>query len=68
NGMVGDRNIFLTQHRQVDGHLITGYAGSLAMHLREREIPGQGPDLDPVTYLAAILPPAQPSSRFNYLA
>lgn len=69
SGSVGNRNVFLTQHRQIDGHLITGYAGSQAMHLREREIPGQGPNLDPVTYLAALLPPADANqaSRINYL-
>lgn len=69
-GAVGGENVFLTQHHQVDGNLVSGYVGPKRLSFREREIPGEGPDLEPVVYLAAILPPLEccPPGRVNAVA
>ncbi len=68
SGTVGAQNIHLNQFRQIDGHLLTGYLGSNTFHLREREIPANGLELDPVLYLAALAPSSPPARDINFLA
>ena len=56
-GYVGDQRVQVSQRRQLDGHMLTGYLGSKRFTLKEREMPGDGVRLDPIEYLAALVKP-----------
>lgn len=56
-GYVGDQRVQVTQRRQLDGHMLSGYLGSQRFTLKEREMPGDGVQLEPIEYLAALVKP-----------
>lgn len=56
-GYVGDQRVQVTQRRQLDGHMLSGYLGSQRFTLKEREMPGDGVQLQPIEYLAALVKP-----------
>jgi len=62
-GYVGDQRVQITQRRQLDGHMLSGYLGSQRFTLKEREMPGDGVSLQPIEYLAALVKPES-----NFLA
>ena len=53
-GYVGDQRVQVTQRRQLDGHMLSGYLGAQRFTLKEREMPGDGVQLEPIEYLAAL--------------
>ena len=68
-GFVGNERVQVTQHRQLDGHVLSGYLGTQRFSLREREMPGQGVELQPIEYLATLVKPQENflGRRFNSL-
>lgn len=55
-GHVGNQAVRVFVHRQIDGHVVDGFAGGRRIQLRDRDIEGQLA-LTPADYLPALLVP-----------
>jgi len=54
-GHVGNRVVRVFVYRQIDGHVVDGFAGGQHIQLRDRDIAGRLGGLHPAEYLPAII-------------